>query len=1261
MPDSSSSLVDSQVYDEIARQVASWVTQSAQPGPLQYAATRQLQDWQRSIVISSSSSTSTNSPTSLLQDSIHGPAQDKRSSHAVTIGTYWNVLCRLLVATSQPDSLLTSIDRDTITLYAFTQLSLSVPYIAANQKSLLREWLLLQSASAVAQSSTQRPLQAQSGYLSCIYDQPAYVRNKCAYLWTRFIFCDGVGMDLNSMASIPMNSNVGNHDESQVETWSTWGSDMLIRLSSPHLFLSIMQTLWEDYSVMADGSNLDNGNNSSSGGVSNMIDLQDEPMQHLKRWHVPSHRLRSIKQYLKVAPAVADFQVNLGSTTMLDASPTTLLQQLFVRTTLHLVQALQEDTQSAIEVTVLSLRAMQGFLSLFDSSHIGTEAVLFVLNVISTRCWTHSSFAVQTQAWKVCHEWLLSLATLQSKDQSMTSEQLDGNQWACIQVMVAFLSQSTLLSSQGSGSAVNGSESRRNSSSSLPLVIDIDTSGYSNDDGSSKSSVVYQLAQCLTVLGCHVLLPVWRQYDQDHQQNQPSQQQQQQSISNDQLTAVSQHVVTLVEQVFQYPSLEISSAIIPLLRQWIASVEASSVCAGLIRPRFATYLQIMTSQWLLSVLQSDSGSDDAQYDDGDENENDMDSNSEKNEYRDLLLQLYQSVVRFDAEMIVAWLSYMSESLFTDMQTLIKTMDGKESSRHERSMAVRREQQKAVYVLQMMYCFTEGVRLSSGAKQASSYAGFTATLTRWHQFVATLLSPSLSATCQALLSSEVLSWYWDIAIRYHYVYTTHTIQKAASASVASSAPSTPDTGAAQKQSQVESDSLLLLSSVYQSLWYGVSHPRASIRTPATRQLLRWVQTVLAYLQPLAHMIILNIGQWCMSMSSPSAQSLTEQGSWRLDSWCSLMEALGLLIGQTNLDVSQQKESLRQILQQQYNDAVSTLQVIETQGSATVELEAQLSRSLAGMAHLSKGFTKRGKCHEEIQRVWVDTMPLALRMLQAMPYSESIRNKTMVYLQSMIACIQGHILPFMSQFLVVLVECCTVEDFSSVSQLFIQLCIKFKEGSVSAIDVPLLPFLRKCQQLVPFAETNTKILPHLQAEQLGVQKLAYGVLQHVVSQGATPALFTANNLPSLETILQTMLYGATSSNDPVVQKTCLKFFRDLLVYSSSLSNTIQRGLHDFCVHQLIPCVLDATLADPTFNEADAGCARVISEFASVFFFFLHPDISLAEREKVMAVVQATQRHVPFDAWMSIKQCVTASQLDKLLHIIYKTYVCGVGGKQ
>lgn len=327
-------------------------------------------------------------------------------------------------------------------------------------------------------------------------------------------------------------------------------------------------------------------------------------------------------------------------------------------------------------------------------------------------------------------------------------------------------------------------------------------------------------------------------------------------------------------------------------------------------------------------------------------------------------------------------------------------------------------------------------------------------------------------------------------------------------------------------------------------------------------------------------------------------LTNQASLPLQSDDSLylFETTGLLIGKSGLDESEQQRYLLAVLAPH----IRSIEEIISSGNLPQDPDHYggiLANYIAATAYMIKPISKPSP---ELKKILIGIVPVLLLALQSLPANEHVRGKTMIALQRMIICLNVDIIPHMSVFLELLISHCDSKDILDVTQLLNQLCIKFKSAAVPSIDSSLMPFLRKCYELMPQASEVGELAPHLVTEQLSIRKLIFIFLHHVVTRKATAVLLSPTNGPKLEEILQVMKEGAVSIKEPSIKKTCLTFFRGLVdqwAGDRAVENIqIQTGFIRFIFENLLPEMLRCILS-PEFNERDAMQSRNVSEIAKL----------------------------------------------------------------
>ena len=406
--------------------------------------------------------------------------------------------------------------------------------------------------------------------------------------------------------------------------------------------------------------------------------------------------------------------------------------------------------------------------------------------------------------------------------------------------------------------------------------------------------------------------------------------------------------------------------------------------------------------------------------------------------------------------------------------------------------------------------------------------------------------------------EVLLLYYDLAVRYHFIFHDQ-----------------PD----------------LLPQILASLSdsRGLQHPSPKVKSRSCYFLLKLVKSLGPDLRPYVEQAVTGLSRLVLNPSP-----------YRPEDVLYLFETMGLLLGTTGLSPTEQQQSLTHVM-------TPHIRCMEDMLSHHVD-GGILSGSLSAIAYLSKGFTKPPL---EVQLVLMETVNITQKVLESMPENEQIRRNSVIIFQRMIQCVGHKILDYAPRCLEILIAHCTSEDIIDVAQMFNQLCIKFQHDAVAAMDRALLPFLHKCHTLVSIVgdtcNSDTMIPPHVQTEQLSIQKLTFVVLQHIVTNRATAIFLSPTNAPRLESILQIMMDGAISVEDAIMKKTCILFFHELVKQWGHNGNgsTIQQGFLSYIGMTFIPAMMQCLVG---LDDTDALSVRCIMEFAAVCWSFriARPDL-------------------------------------------------------
>lgn len=455
-------------------------------------------------------------------------------------------------------------------------------------------------------------------------------------------------------------------------------------------------------------------------------------------------------------------------------------------------------------------------------------------------------------------------------------------------------------------------------------------------------------------------------------------------------------------------------------------------------------------------------------------------------------------------------------------------------------------------LRLIYHYCEGIRPAPGISAVMKNERFREILISLH-----------SSDVMAHSHREVLLLYYDISVRYAKILK-------------------------------ERSDLLpnLLESITGSK--GLQHEHCRVRSRSCYFLLKLVKALGAIIRPFVEPAIAGIMNL---LSNESKLSLDPDDSLYL------FETIGLLLGKSGLDDEHQCKYLRAIISPHLQRIEATL------NDPNLQRDPQfygriVAYNLAGLAYMSKGFSK--KTSPNVQNILCETVPVAFRVLQCLPNESIVRDKFMIYLQRMILCVGEKVLSEMAHFLELLINHCTSDDLIYVAQLLNQTCFKFKRNAVPCLDSVALSFLQKCQSQLPltsYPDEKEKIPPHLITEKHAILKMIYAFLFNIVSTQCTEVLLSPRNYSSLETVLTIMEEGSSSIPDPVMNRICLQFFRQVLnqwmskdIVLTEAAARVKPGFSHFLYTKFLPGML-ARFNRKDFQVNDAMHFRLVREVAAI----------------------------------------------------------------
>jgi hypothetical protein len=614
----------------------------------------------------------------------------------------------------------------------------------------------------------------------------------------------------------------------------------------------------------------------------------------------------------------------------------------------------------------------------------------------------------------------------------------------------------------------------------------------------------------------------------------------------------------LAQRAFAYDDIDVSAAVLPLVTYLVQTPEWAT-------PHLPTLLQI-----LLRILPYP---EDFSYDFTND-----DICAEEEMYRIQLDKLYKRMVQAAPSLVL--------QVVHEQTRLVLAESGSVTN----SIAVTSQQVESV--LRLVYHFVEGIRPAPGLPSVMQNPDFC-------QLLVALLHTSHVAHDRQ--HPQVLRLYFETAVRYYPLYQ-----------------------------QAQHDELLSQLLVHLTGNLGLQHSNAQLRSRCCYLLLRLVKALITRLAPLVQSAVSGI----MGLLE---NAHANQLSLLPDDTLYLFETIGLLLGKTGLSPADQHTYLAQIMTPHVRSMEKGLAEVNARpktithsssnnnrvqddsfsddGSTTAPLDplvVSLAQSISAITYLSKGFPKEPPL--PVQMVFLETLHIALKVLESLPQNEPIRSKSMTLFQGLIQCLvrnpssQQGLLQLAPHYLAPLIEHCNGDDCRFVAQLFNQIAIKCKADAIPALDPALLPFLHKCESLITAKITqavghtdNYEAPPHLVTERLGIQKAMYIVVEVIVTNQVTPLLLSPTNSPGLQSILVLVAEGAVHIAEPVVRKTCLHILRELVdqwVQNKQAPCGYARGLLTILYSAVLPGVLTA-FVDKSFDERDAQNNRCVWEFAKLLY--------------------------------------------------------------
>jgi len=457
------------------------------------------------------------------------------------------------------------------------------------------------------------------------------------------------------------------------------------------------------------------------------------------------------------------------------------------------------------------------------------------------------------------------------------------------------------------------------------------------------------------------------------------------------------------------------------------------------------------------------------------------------------------------------------------------------------------------LLRFIYHFCEGVRPAPGLKTLTEGPN------RNEAFMSLLVALHRSDITDHS-HHEVLCLYYETAVRYYVIFN-------------------PAFNAAEPRE--------LLAKVLSAMSgnRGILHDHPRVRSRCCYLLFKLIKTMIGQLHREAETTVVGIN----SLLATASQGL------RSEDRLYLFETMGILIGKGSIDQDKRALFLSQLLLPHID---SMKKLTQEKNGHSYSTEDALADSLSALARLATGFNVR--CSDAIKDVFFSTLDPIQLVLSSFADKMVVRSKIMIVLQRLILCIGDRILPKVHLFIPTLIQYADDDDIAFVCQFLIQLCAKFKASAGPVIDPFILPFTTKCHELINLKVAGSHVSNGKKFETFMIKKQMCNLFQHMAMYKLSPVLVSQANIAQLPAVFQTMCEGSCLLDEGTIQRSCFKFFRDVLkewVQLGSQTEPLRRELVSFCSSVLVPTVFATCFFALEFDGNDAQHSRSLGDFCHI----------------------------------------------------------------
>eukprot|EP01126_Amoeba_proteus_P054254 TRINITY_DN6667_c0_g1_i5.p1 TRINITY_DN6667_c0_g1~~TRINITY_DN6667_c0_g1_i5.p1 ORF type:complete len:980 (-),score=177.52 TRINITY_DN6667_c0_g1_i5:39-2918(-) len=315
-------------------------------------------------------------------------------------------------------------------------------------------------------------------------------------------------------------------------------------------------------------------------------------------------------------------------------------------------------------------------------------------------------------------------------------------------------------------------------------------------------------------------------------------------------------------------------------------------------------------------------------------------------------------------------------------------------------------------------------------------------------------------------------------------------------------------------------------------------------------------------------------------------------WSIDA-LHLLEGIGVIVGHLSPGTEEQAKYIEILLStpvREMESIISNKLWLQDQPD-NPHYTKLLCELILALGTFSKGFpVSVSKRNDNIKNYFTHPLKLILGVLQSLPESSLIRQKTIFFLHRMVEVLGIDILEHIPSIVTIYVSHSTVNDWETFILLINQIMSTFKEQATETIHQLFLPIVHHMINLCN--KLNQNASPHSEEERelLALKRNYYNFIHTLVVNKLGKVLIFPTIFPFIHETFNMILGGCTNYGDPTSQQRCWTIFRKL----TGLWAGTQAEFTQFLYDKVISTAFEVSFS-PWLNLTDPSCNNVLLEIS------------------------------------------------------------------